>query len=104
MAGLPDRIELAVGEQLTRELPGLATAGYRWDHEIDGDEGVVDVTWARGLPPGSTPPVGTNAPETLTIAARRPGTVDLKVFQHRSWEPPEKAINERRVTVVVGDR
>jgi predicted secreted protein len=101
MGELPDRIELNVGEQATYELPGRGIAGYRWDHELEGDEGVAEASWVRGLPPGATPAVGAAAPETLTIEAKRPGTTRLRVFQHRRWEPPEKARNEQHVTVVV---
>jgi predicted secreted protein len=102
MVALPDHIELVVGEQVTFELPGLGTAGYVWDHEIVGDDGIVDAGWSRGWPAGApSAPVGVSAPETLTIVARRPGTVELRAFQHRRWEPPDKVSVEHRVTVDV---
>lgn len=101
MADVPSRIQLAVGEQRDFELPGLGTAGYTWDHEASGDD-AVDARWTRGWPPGTPPKaVGVSAPETLTIHARRPGVTEVRMYQHRRWEPPAKARAEHRVVVVV---
>lgn len=100
--GPPDRIELAVGEERSIELPGLGTAGYVWEHEVTGDEGVADVTWIRGFPPGTPMPrAGVSAPEVATVRGLRPGTVVLRLYQHRRWEPPDRARAEHRVEVVV---
>lgn len=102
MADPPDRVELGVGEQITLQLPGLGTAGYVWDDELAGDDGVVSVSWTRGLPDGTprTPP-GVSAPELLTIVGEKPGSAVVRLFQHRPWEPPDRVQGERSVTVVV---
>ena len=99
----PDRVEVRVGEQVTYELPGLGTAGYVWDDELEGDDGIVSVTWTRGWPPGEEPQqqAGASAPETVAISGVRPGTVVVRLFQHRRWEPPDQVNAEHRVTVVV---
>jgi predicted secreted protein len=99
---VPDRIALAVGEQVTLVLPGLGTAGYAWDHEADGDPGAVDISWERGFPP-ETPPkaIGVSAPERITIVGKHAGHVAVTIFQHRRWEPRERARSEHQIEVVV---
>lgn len=101
MAPLPDRVELGVGEQLTLELPGLATAGYVWDDEVAGDDGVVSVGWTRGFPDGAPAPPGVSAPESVTILGAKPGTAVVRLLQHRRWESPDRVQTEHSVTVVV---
>jgi len=102
MADIPTRLELAVGQQYTVELPGLGTSGYIWEHEIIGGDDVVDVQWTRGFPPGSPPrPVGVSAPEVATIRAVRPGAAEVRLYQHRRWEPPDRVRAQHRLTVVV---
>lgn len=99
---VPDHLELAVGEQHVVELPGLGTAGYVWDDDIVGEDGVVEVRWTRGHPSGAAPqPVGLSAPEVATIRALRPGTVEIRLYQHRRWEPPDRVRAERRLSVSV---
>jgi hypothetical protein len=102
MDGFPTHLELAVGADHALHLPGLGTAGYAWEHELDGEDGVVDVRWTRGYP-ADTPPrrAGLSAPELATIIGRRPGTVELIFRQRRPWEPPEKAREEHHVSVTV---
>lgn len=99
---VPDHLELAVGDQYVVELPGLGTAGYVWDDDVAGADGVVEVRWTRGFPPGAAPhPVGLSAPEVATIRALRPGTVELRLYQHRRWEPSDRARAEHRLSVSV---
>ena len=105
MCGIPARLELTAGEQRPIELPGLGMSGYVWDHEIVGEDGVVDVEWVRGDPPGSPPrPVGVSAPQVATIRAVRPGAVDVRLYQHRRWEPPDRIRAEHRLSVLVRPR
>lgn len=102
MADPPDRVELEVGEQITLQLPGLGTAGYVWGDEVAGDDGIVSVSWARGLPDGAprTPP-GASAPELVTIVGEKPGSAVVRLIQHRTWESPDRVQAEHSVTVVV---
>lgn len=93
---------MSVGEQQDVELPGLGTAGYVWDSEIAGKANVIDVQWSRGDSPGTPPrPVGQSAPEVATIRAVAPGDVELRLFQHRRWEPADQAIARHVVGVHV---
>ncbi len=94
-----------MGEQYTIELPGLGTSGFVWDHDVTGDDGVVDLQWTRGFPPGSSPqPAGVSAPEVVTISAKRPGSAQVRLYQHRRWEPPDRARAEHRFVVSVFQR
>jgi predicted secreted protein len=102
MTAIPSRLELHVGEQRAIELPGLGTAGYVWDDDVIGDDGVVEVQWTRGFPPGSPArPVGVSAAEVATIRAVRPGAVEVRLYQHRRWEPADRVRVEHRLSVIV---
>ena len=102
MAGVPADLELTEGEERRLELPGPGTAGYVWQHDLRGEEGVVDIRWARGYPAG-TPraPAGASAPETATIRALRAGAVEVVLYQRRPWEPPERALTAHHLSVLV---
>lgn len=98
MEQLPDRVDLAVGEEQTVVLPGLGTAGYMWQEQIVGPADVVNVTWQRGFPPGTEPAaVGVSAPERATIHAVGPGEVTLRFVQVRHWERGVAPIHEHRL-------
>lgn len=98
---IPTSLEMRVGEERNVEFPGLGTAGYVWDAEIVG-EGVIDVHWTRGDPPGSLPcPPGQNAPEVVSIRAVAPGDGELRLSQHRRWEPATQAIARHNIHVHV---
>lgn len=99
---IPSRLALAVGESWTFDFPGLATAGYRWGHDIAGDEDVVEVRWTQGQPAGAPRrPPGSSAPEVVTVTGRRPGTVTLRIFQRRGWEPPDQVRVQHHLRVLV---
>jgi predicted secreted protein len=102
MEAEPEHLELVVGQQHTVQLPGLGAAGYVWDHDVLGEGGVVEVEWTRGDPPGSVPRrVGVSAPEAAAIRSVGPGTVVVRLYQHRRWEPPDSVRAERRLLVLV---
>jgi len=70
------------------DLPGLGTAGYLWQHDLDGDTGAVEVV-LRHAPASDhelTAAAGASAREIATIRALRPGTVRLRLVQRRPWE------------------
>lgn len=90
--GAPSELVLRVGEQYELVLPGLATAGYRWEEVLDGSPDVVALAWRRGVPPGEATgrPIGASAPERLGVTASAPGQVVVHLAQRRPWEigPP----------------
>jgi hypothetical protein len=99
---VPSRLVLAVGESWGLEFPGLATAGYRWGHEIVGGQDVIEVRWAHGhLAGAARRPAGSSAPEVVTVTGQRPGTVTLRIFQRRSWEPPDQVRVQHHLSVFV---
>jgi predicted secreted protein len=102
MNEIPTELRLTVGESVQITLPGLATAGYRWNAEVTGDEEALTLSWQRGLVPGSAPrQPGVSAPETLSIQGRRPGTARVRLVQARPWElsGAPRAVHEVLVTV-----
>jgi predicted secreted protein len=102
---VPSRLELHPGEEYAVELPGLATAGYRWEHELDPVSGVVDVTWRRGTLPLSSPPaMGASAPEIVIIRAVEPGEVKLRLVQRRHWNRKSPPVDSHDIEIVVAGR
>ncbi|GAA3633820.1 protease inhibitor I42 family protein [Microlunatus ginsengisoli] len=89
---LPDALRLSVGERHEVAMPGLGTAGYRWDEELTGDAGAVAVEWQRGMSAEEARgrPVGSSAPERIALTATAPGHVTVRLSQRRPWEsgPP----------------
>jgi predicted secreted protein len=105
MPDLPTELDLAVGEERSLELPSLGTSGYLWDCDVVGDGDVVDVQCSRGAPPMSPArPAGISAPEIVTIRGRTPGTVELRLVQHRRWEPATLARSQLGLVVHVRAR
>ena len=102
MPDIPSRLDLRVGESWSFEFPGLGAAGYRWGHEIVGDRDVIEARWTQGNPAGAAPrPAGSSAPEVVTVTGQRPGTVTVRIFQRRSWEPPDQVRVQHRLSVLV---
>ena len=92
---------------LTLNLPGLATAGYRWTCEINQpDEAVVEVS-DGGLKHSSSNreseplPVGSSGTEAFTIWAIQPGCARLHFVQRRSWEEDQPPLKEYQVEIMV---
>ncbi|MFI5004078.1 MAG: protease inhibitor I42 family protein [Solirubrobacterales bacterium] len=99
----PRRVDLAAGEVREIDLPGLGTAGYVWQHELDGDSAAIEVTWRRGpLPKDAlSTAVGASAPEVVTIRALQPGKVHLRLKQRRPWEADARPLHSHDVEVHV---
>ena len=92
---------------LTLDLPGLATAGYRWTCEItQPDEAVVEVSNVTSEHSssnrGSEPlPVGSSSTEAFTIRAIQRGCARLHFVQRRSWEQDQPPLKEYQVEIMV---
>jgi predicted secreted protein len=87
-----DVVELNVGEQHSVQLPGLGTAGYRWQAEHIDDVGVADVHAAGVREAGAA--VGASADELFEIRALRPGSTTVRFAQRRPWEQEGRPANE----------
>jgi predicted secreted protein len=84
----PGALSLSVGDNHEIVLPGLGTAGYRWDSEVSGDSDAVSLEWRRGMSAEEARgrPVGASAPERLAITASAPGHATVRLRQARPWE------------------
>jgi predicted secreted protein len=91
---------MAVGERAELQLPGLGTAGYRWESRLSGDGEAVSLRWHRGDRDALPRRAGQSAPERLEITALAPGRVVVHLAQRRPWEtgPPR---SEHRVEIHV---
>jgi predicted secreted protein len=103
MTDLPTELHLGVGDRHELVLPGLGTAGYRWDEDLSGDADAVAVEWQRGMSPEEARgrPIGASAPERLAITAAGPGHVTVHLAQHRPWEKgPPRAEHTIEIDIV----
>ena len=85
------------------DLPGLGTAGYLWQHDLDGDTGAVEVAWRREPPPEDalTTAVGASGREVVTIRALAPGTARVRLEQRRPWEADVEPLHRHDIEVRV---
>lgn len=97
-----DELELEVGGSLTLPLPSLGTAGYVWQHSVEGDVDAVRVSGSRGRPSGTG--VGSSTPELVTIEAQAAGRATVRLLQVRPWEVGVAPHAERVLTVQVRPR
>ncbi len=100
---IPQELTVRVGESKSLVLPGLGTAGYRWDSTVGGD--AVSTDWVRGVPPGAArgAAVGASAPEKVTLTGVHPGTAVVELTQARGWESADNALQRHRIVVTVID-
>lgn len=98
-------ITLRPGGEYHLALGSLGSAGYTWESEIVGPQGVVLV---RTGPPGKTSPVHPaplqtySVESTYILEAIGTGSVEVKFSLRRPWEketPPAK-IESFQVTVI----
>lgn len=100
-----DMIEMHVGEERVIALPSMATAGYVWNFEVNGDAAVLTVT--LGPSPGSplrqqaSRPQTGSYPEQAVIRARVQGHVMVHLTLARPWEIPAAPAQSRDIDVVV---
>ena len=99
-------LQLRVGDVHELTLRGLGSAGYSWQTEVTGPEGVLEVR--RGpsgpspsAPAGGPPPTSGSLPVVLRLAAVGEGRVKLHLSLRRVWEQDVPAIEEDELTVTV---
>jgi len=92
---------LSVGEEQTVRLPGLATAGYRWQAAID-DEGVATVSsrFEDGEEKLESK-AASSRDELVTVIGQAVGTTRLSLVQRRSWEGDAAPIAAHTLTITV---
>ena len=101
---LPAELVIPAGEERRLRLPGLGTAGYVWQAEVEGAAGAVEVAVA---PVADAPgrgvgdPVGGSLDEQVTVRGRRPGRVVLRLLQRRPWEQAAPPLREATLQVTV---
>jgi predicted secreted protein len=100
---LPDHLDLGAGESRSFEFHGVPSTGYSWQHEVAGDEAVVNVEWSRAArgAPNTVPQGGAGTVEIMTVTGGQPGTARLRVRWRRRWDPPDVAKEEHLVIVTV---
>jgi len=98
---VPEDLRLSVGEEQTIRLPGLATAGYRWQASVD-DERVATTTsrFETAAERGESKAVSSRD-ELVTVRGRGVGKTRLSLVQRRSWEGDAEPIAAHTVEVDV---
>jgi len=99
-------VSLTVGETRELTLTGHGTAGYSWEAELEGPEGVVELRRrpppsVRSAEPGGPPPPSGSLPELLAIEARTPGRVVVRLELRRSWERESEPLERDELEIVV---
>jgi predicted secreted protein len=99
-------LELRVGDVHELELRGLGSAGYSWQTELTGPEGLLQIERAGSGPPATptpagSPPVGGSLPELFRLVALGEGRVHLRLTLRRSWETGNPPIEEDELDVIV---
>jgi hypothetical protein len=97
-------LELAAGAEQVVRLPGLGSAGYRWQYHLEGDEGVAEVEITRSQvpflpPPGGPPPNNYNVDELVRVRGLSAGKLRIVCNQVRVGQ--EAAPFARHVVNVV---
>jgi predicted secreted protein len=98
---VPRELRLRVGEEQTIRLPGLATAGYRWQAAVE-DEKVATVSSrfeAGEEKLGSK--AASSRDELVTVTGQAVGTTQLSLVQRRSWEGEADPIAAHTLTITV---
>lgn len=99
-------IELEKGGQYTCTLPGRASAGYLWEHTVEGESNVISIDETSVYSPllernGDLPAAGYSADVQFTITACAPGKVTIRFSLRRSWETNKPPLDERFLNIFV---
>ena len=98
---VPEELRLRVGEEETIRLPGLTTAGYRWQAAVE-DERIATVSTRFEMSDQKRAASATgSSDELVTVSGRAEGTTRLSLVQRRSWEGEAEPIAAHDVTVTV---
>jgi hypothetical protein len=103
-------LELTVGEAYRLELRGRGTAGYSWQTEVRGPEGVLEVrrvlsgSGAPAPAEGGPAPASGSSPVVLELVGLAAGRVRVRLSVRRPFEEgvPPLEEDELDVTVTAG--
>ena len=101
-----NQIELSVGEQYIVRLMPIASAGYTWEHVLEGESGVADVAVTTISPSPDTllhrsTMQGTSFEKQFTIKGIKPGNTNIRFLLHRPFEHDKPALEERILELTV---
>ena len=90
-----------VGEEQTIRLPGLATAGYRWQAAVDDEKVATVSSRFEGGEKKLESRAATSRDELVTVTGQAVGTTRLSLVQRRSWEGDAEPIAAHTLTITV---
>jgi hypothetical protein len=99
---------LTVGEAYRLELRGRGTAGYSWQTEVSGPEGVLEVRRVSSGPgapapaaEGGPPPASGSPPVVLELVGLAAGRVRVRLSLRRPFEDGVPPLEEDTLDVTV---
>ena len=90
-----------VGEEQTVRLPGLATAGYRWQAAVDDEKVATVSSRFEGGNKKLESKAASSRDELVTVTGQAVGTTRLSLVQRRSWEGDAEPIAAHTLTITV---
>ena len=90
-----------VGEEQTVRLPGLATAGYRWQAAVDDEKVATVSSRFEGGEKKLESKAASSRDELVTVTGQAVGTTRLSLVQRRSWEGDAEPIAAHTLTITV---
>jgi predicted secreted protein len=101
VTAVPQELRLNVGEEKTVRLPGLATAGYRWQAAVDDEKVATVVSRFDGGEKELESKAASSRDELMTVIGQAVGTTRLSLVQRRSWEVDAEPIAAHSVKITV---
>ena len=99
-------LELHVGDVHELVLEGHGSAGYAWQTELVGPEGVLEIHRAPSTPtsrppPGAAPPASGSLPEVFQLIAIGKGEVHLHLTLRRPWETNGPPLEQHEIEITI---
>lgn len=102
VSGVPNKLQLRVGQEVAVPLQSAAGAGYVWQvTALSGDRDAATVQIEFGEPPRQRePPSNAPSPVSLRALGRRPGTARWRIRLVRPWKA-DQPLAEHDIDVIV---
>jgi inhibitor of cysteine peptidase len=94
--GTSKRVRLS--EEVVLELEENPSTGYRWTIETTGD--ALEEIESRYIPLSGAA-IGGGGRRVVRFLAAHPGVAEIRAVLRRSWEPPDRSLNQYAVTITV---